>query len=179
MDNPPIYFIGHTPKILVDNPPIETVLYKAMSCTHTRLTRCPRACAMLILLHGIYVFHACFSTHTISMLMYSDTHTNILFTETVCYLKPRKSTRNLDFFLVFLSHKNNMHIPTLSSQNCMLLNQEIIMQTGFFSRFPAQKNNMHILTLSSQKLHVTQPRVIMQIRIFFPDFQLKKTACIY
>ena len=51
-------FMGHTSKILVDNPPIETALYKAMSCTHTRFTRYLRARAMLILLHGIYVFHA-------------------------------------------------------------------------------------------------------------------------
>ena len=156
-----MYFIGHTPKILVDNPPIETALYKSMSCTHTRFTRCPCARAMLILLHGIYVFHACFSTHTISMLMYpAYTYQHLI--HILYVIQTKKINMHLRFFSSFpISEKQHAYT------NIILTKLHVTQPRNnhsnwIFSRFPAQKNNMHILTLSSQKLHVTQLRIIMQ-----------------
>ena len=51
---------------LLDNPPIKftrqpsnkTALFRTMSSTHNRFTQCPRAHAMLMPLHGIYILHA-------------------------------------------------------------------------------------------------------------------------
>ena len=87
LDHPPIFFIGHTPKILwttlryfhwtysdnnVGQPSDKNCLFKAMSCSHTRYTRCPHAhemrcyCMVFTYLNAcVYQYHsrktACYS----------------------------------------------------------------------------------------------------------------------
>ena len=136
------------------------------------------------------MFHACFSTHTISMLMYSAYTYQHLIHRNCMLFKTKKIYMQLGFFSSFpISEKQHAYTNIILTKLHVTQPRNNHANWIFFSRFSAQKNNMHILTLSSQKLHVTPPRNNHANWNFFfhiyssekqhayTNIILKKTAC--
>ena len=114
-------------------------LFKAMSCTHTRYTRCPHAREMQYYLVFTYL-HAC-------MYQY---HSH----KTTCY-SAEKQIMQLDFFSSFLTRKQHAYFQHHSHINCMLLRQELkSYKLKKISWFLAQKNNTFLQIFIIKKLHV-------------------------
>ena len=127
LDNPPILFSGHAPRIIVGQPSDKSACSKAISCTHTRFTRCPvhMQCKCHCMkftyymhtkeLHGIFKNHssyqsswattstACNSYPYIIRIHISNTHTSACYSSSNQHaigffsLNPRKTEYTTHF----------------------------------------------------------------------------------
>ena len=167
----------------MDNSPIETALFKS-HVMHSHPIYAMSLCTCNANVTAWYLRVSCmlFYPHSVHVIVF-NIHIPISYSQKLYVIQNQENQHvTWIFFSSFPSQKNNMHIyqhyPHKTA--CYSTKKKIMQTEFFFSRFPAYKNNMHILTLSLQKLHVTQTRNNHANWIlFFPDFQLRKTTCIY
>ena len=95
-------------------------------------------------------------------------------------LSTKNKHANWNFFSqISNSEKQHAFLPFFYTKT-VCYQPRISMQNGiFFSIFSAQKNSMHFYHLSHQKLYVITKNKHTNWKFFFPDFQLRKAACIF